>query len=185
MNKVKYGLKNVNYAVVTEAEGTVTYGTPTKVPGAVNITLSPVGDSTVFYADDVEYFNEDTNNGYDGALEMALIPDDFRVAVFGDELDSNGVLIENADSKPKKIALMFEFEGDVKQTRHVLYYVKVTRPNMDGSTKTNTKEPKTETMNIQARPSVDTRNVKAKAEQGTAGYDTFFESVYEPVPVTP
>ena len=59
-NKIKYGLKNVHYASITETntEGVidVTFGTPTPVPGAVNLVLSPVGESTPFYADNTEYF---------------------------------------------------------------------------------------------------------------------------------
>ena len=42
-NKVKYGLKNVHYAVITENNGETTYDTPKPIPGAVNLTLSPRG----------------------------------------------------------------------------------------------------------------------------------------------
>ncbi len=180
-NKVKYGLKNVHYAPLTETNGIVTYGDYEKIPGAVNLTTSPVGDTVEFYADDVLYYNEDVNDGYDGNLEIALIPDKFRVDVFGDTIDANGGLIENTNTaKSNKIALAFEFNGDAKKTRHVLYSVKVSRPNIDASTKTKTKEVKTESMAIQSRPRIDTGDVKAKLEQGKAGYDSFFSKVYEP-----
>lgn len=182
-NKVKFGLKNTHYAVITEVDGVVTFETPVAVPGSVNLVQNPVGDPVTFYADDTTYYSEDTNNGYDGNLEMALIPDGFRVDVLGDVIDTNGALIENKDGKPKRIALLYEFDGDVNKVRHVNYNVKVSRPNIDGSTRTNTKEPKTESMNIEVRPATDTGNVKAKLEQGKVGYDTFFDTVYEPVPV--
>lgn len=177
-NKVKYGLKNTHYAVVTEANGVVSYGTPKHVPGSVNLTLSAAGENVTFYADDQVYYEENTNNGYDGSLEMALIPDDFLVDVLGNTIDSNGAIVENANATIKKFALMFEFDGDQAKTRHVLYGVLPTRPNLDGSTRTNTKEPKTETMNIAARPAFDTSDVKAKVMQGETGYDTFFSAVY-------
>lgn len=176
-NKVKFGLKNVHYAVVTESNGVVQYGTPVPIPGAVNLTQSANGDSTEFYADDTAYFLSDTNNGYDGTLEIALIPDQFTIDVFGNTKDANGLLVENKDDTVKKIALMFEFSGDANKTRHVNYNVKVTRPNIDGSTTTNTKEPKTESLAIQARPALDTGDTKAKIEQGEAGYDNFFTAV--------
>lgn len=179
-NKIKYGLKNVHYAVQNEVAGAITYETPVKIPGAVNMTNAPVGDAVEFYADDGVYFSENTNNGYDGNLEIALIPDTFRVDVLGDTLDTNGALLENANAKPKKIALMFEFDGDAKQTRHILYSVTVARPNLDGSTRTNTKEPQTDSMEYQARPRMDNFNVKAKLQQGKDGYDNFFTAVYEP-----
>jgi len=177
-NKVKYGLKNVHYAVVTESGGVVSYATPKPISGAVNLALSAAGEAVKFYADDSLFYEENINNGYDGSLEMALIPDDFRVDVLGDALDANGALIENADAKPKKIALMFEFDGDANKTRYVCYSVLPTRPNVDGSTKTNTKEPKTEAMNISVRPAIDTKDVKVKIKQGDTGYDTFFTAVY-------
>jgi len=178
LSKVKYGLKNVHYAIVTEINGVANYGTPKAIPGAVNLVQNAVGDPVVFYADDMEYFREDTNNGYDGTLEMALIPDAFRADVFGDEIDANGALIENAYAHPKKIALMYEFDGDTNRTRHVNYNVSINRPNMDGSTRTATKEPKTETMNIAVRPAIDTGDVKGQIKQGQTGYDTFFSAVY-------
>lgn len=178
MNKIKYGIKNVHYSVVTEANGVASYGTPKAIPGAVNLVLNAVGEPVEFYADDSAYYQEETNNGYDGTLEMALIPDYFKVDVLGDEIDANGALIENANATTKKIALMYEFTGDINKIRHVNYNVKVSRPSVEGSTKTNTKEPKTETMNISARPAIDTSDVKTKVEQGTAPYDTFFSAVY-------
>lgn len=177
-NKIKYGLKNVYYAVITESAGTVSYGTPLAMPGAVNLTLSAVGENVTFHADDQIYFEENTNNGYDGSLEVALIPDSFRTDVLGDTVDTNGAIIENADATVKKCALMFEFDGDAKKTRHVLYSVLPTRPNVEGATKTNTKEPKTESMDISVRPAIDTSDVKAKVKQGDTGYDTFFTAVY-------
>jgi len=178
MNKIKFGLKNTYYSVITETNGVPSYGTPKAIPGAVNLVQNAAGEEVVFYADDLEYFKENTNNGYDGSIEMALIPDTFRTDVLGDTLDVNGALIENANATVKKIALMFEFDGDANKVRHVNYNVTVARPSIEGSTRTNTKEPKTETMNISVRPAIDTSDVKAKLEQGATGYDTFFTAVY-------
>jgi len=177
-NKVKFGLKNVHYAVITETDGGITYGTPKSIPGAVNLTLDAAGESVQFYADDSVYYEENTNDGYTGSLEMALIPDDFRVDVLGDKLDANGALIENKDAKAKHFALLFEFDGDAKKTRHVLYYVLASRPSVSGSTRTNTKEPQTETMNITARPAPDTGDVKAKVNQDDPPYAAFYTAVY-------
>lgn len=178
-NKVKYGLKNVYYSIITLANNIPSYGSPVHVPGAVNLTLSPVGEKVKFAADDMEdYFAENVNNGYDGSLEMALIPDSFRTDILGDTIDDNGAIIENANATVKRFALMFEFDGDAKKTRHVLYNVLANRPNIEGTTRSSTKEPKSETLEIEARPAVDTSDVKAKVKQGDTGYDTFFTAVY-------
>ena len=178
-NKVKYGLKNVYYAPITLTNNIPSYGTPVHIPGAVNLTLSPVGEKVKFAADDMEdYFAENVNNGYDGTLEMALIPDSFRTDILGDTIDKNGAIIENANATVKRFALMFEFDGDAKKTRHVLYNVLANRPNIEGTTRSSTKEPKSETLEIEARPAADTSDVKAKVKQGDTGYDTFFTAVY-------
>lgn len=179
MNKVKYGLKNVHYAVITDTAGVITFGTPVRIPGAVNLVLNPKGDKTEFYADDMAYFVTTANQGYEGSLELALIPDAFRKDVLGDKEDANKALFEDAAAIPKNIALMYEFEGDAKATRHVNYNVSVARPSIQSKTKTSSIEPVTDTINITASPASDTGYVKAKIQSGDTGYDTFYSSVYQ------
>lgn len=184
-NKVKYGLKNVHYAVATETGGTLTYATPVPVPGGVSITLEPKGEKAEFYADDGLYFSVESNQGYEGSLEMALMPDAFRIAVLGDRLDQNEGLFEDVNARPKQIALLFEFNGDVNATRHVLYYVHVRRPALTSTTTAAAVEVGTETLNLIASPAPGTGFVKAKLEAGKTGYSSFFTDVYTFVPPTP
>lgn len=182
MNKIKFGLKNVHYAVITETEGVITFGTPTRIPGGVSLSLTPKGDKTEFFADDMAYFVATANQGYEGSLEIALIPDNFRTEVLGEKADKNGVLFEDSNAIPKNIALMYEFSGDVKATRHVNYNVSVARPAIESTTKGTSIEPATDTIDITASPASDTGYVKAKAKLGDVGYDTFYSSVYSFVP---
>lgn len=177
-NKVKYGLKNVHYAVMTETDGVITYGTPKPIPGAVNLTLDPQGEQVEFYADDTKYFSTFANNGYSGTLEVALFPDDFKKDVLGYKEDENGVLFEDANAVPKNFALLFEFSGDKNAVRHVLYNVTASRPNLTSKTKGASIEVQTETINITAAPAPDTGMVKAKAEPGDAVYETWYQQVY-------
>ena len=183
MNKVKFGLRNVYTSVITDTAGVITYAAPVALPGGVNLTLDPRGETVEFYADDSLYFNETKNDGYEGNLEVAKVPDAFRKDVLGDIVDKNDNLFEDANAKPKKIALLFEFDGDANKTRHILYNVSVSRPNISGATTTNTKEPQTESFDIVAAPASDTGYVKAKVEAGAVGYDTFFTTVYKYVPI--
>lgn len=180
MNKVKYGLKNVFAAKLTEsASGAISFGTPRKIAGAVNMSLPPAGETTPFFADDIEYFTSITNNGYEGTLEVALVPDWFRTDILNETVDVNDVQVENASVQPERFALLFEFSGDANRTRHVLYNCKAARPNVESATKTNTTEVKTEVLNIVAKPLPD-GVVKAKTKDTTPDsvYNGWFDSVY-------
>lgn len=92
-NKVKFGLKNCHYAKATLDPDTneVTFATPVAIPGAVNLSLDPEGDTEPFYADDMVYYTTVANNGYSGDLEIALIPESFRKDILKETEDTNGV----------------------------------------------------------------------------------------------
>ena len=97
-NRVKFGLKNCHYAIATlAADGTVTFGTPVALPGAVSLSLDAEGDNDPFYADDSVYYMVSNNNGYSGDFELALIPESFLTDVMHETEDANGVIVENKD----------------------------------------------------------------------------------------
>ena len=179
-NKVKYNLKNVHYALLTNA-ATPTYGTPVAIPGAVSLSLDANGEPENFYADGVAYYVINNNMGYDGDLEIALIPESFRTDVLKETLDNNGVLVENSDSELAAFALLFEFDGDEKHIRHVLYNCSASRPAIEGKTNEDTKEVQTETITIKATP-LSNGFVKAKTGNTTAAasYSGWYSAVYIP-----
>ena len=187
MNKVKYGLKNVHAAKLTETivdgNTTYTYDTPKRIPGAVNMSLDAESESTPFYADNIVYFRSTTNNGYSGDLEIALVPEWFRKEILQEAKDSNGVFIEKSETgEPVHFALLFEFDGDVKAIRHVLYNCSVsTRPTVESKTKEENIEPGTESLSISADAREDGL-IKARTgdDTTTATYNAWYESVYLP-----
>ena len=186
-NKVKYNLKNVHAAKLTETvvEGVTnySYATPQAIPGAVSITLDAEGDSSPFYADGIVYFRTYANNGYSGDLEIALIPEWFRTEILKETLDTNGVLVEKADNTESvKFALLFEFDGDERAIRHVMYNCSASRPSIESSTKEETIEPGTETLSLTADPREDGL-VKSRTGDTTsaATYAGWYQSVYVPV----
>ena len=181
-NKVKFGLKNAHYAKATfDEDGNVTYDKPVRLPGAVSLSMDPEGENENFYADDIVYYVINNNSGYEGDLELALIPEEFLKDILHEEEDGNGVLTENANTSFERFALLFEFTGDAKAIRHVLYCCSASRPAMEGETAEDEKEVKTETLSLMAS-ALANGFVKAKTSSNTskAVYDAWYDEVYEP-----
>jgi len=151
-NKVKFNLKNTHYALLTIGEdGTPTFGTPVPMPGSVSISLDANGEPENFYADGGVYYVINNNCGYDGDLELAAF------------------------------ALLFEFDGDQKHIRHVLYNCSASRPGIEGKTNEDSKEVQTEKLSLKAVPLANGM-VKAKTGNTTDAttYADWYKAVYVP-----
>lgn len=181
-NKVHYDLSNVHFAPITDGA----YDTPIKLGGAISMDLSAEGETGKLRADGTDYYVYNSNNGYSGDLNFALIPEVFRIEALGEELTEEKVLIENALKDGKAFALLFEFFGDQKHTRHVLYNCHSARPSIVGENKENQKEADTETVTITASPDEE-GNVKVSTTPETPAtvYDTWFAKVYKKGAVSP
>ncbi len=185
-NKVKYNLKNVHAAKLTKTEDGYSYETPKAIPGAVSISLEAEGESNPFYADGIVYFRTSANNGYSGDLEIALIPEWFRTEILKERLDTNGVLVESSDiSETEKFALLFEFDGDKKAIRHVMYNCSASRPGIESETKEESIEPGTESLSLTCDPREDGL-VKSRTGDTTvdATYTNWYKTVYIPLDKT-
>lgn len=183
-NKVRFNLKNVHYAILTETvqSGVVSYswGTPVAVRGAVSLDLSQEGEVTPFYADGITFYRSVANNGYSGTLEMARISDQMMKDVWGDTLGTTSkVLTENANVNPKSFALLYEIDGDADEELYVLYNVSGSRPNIGSQTNEATKEPRTQSVDIAAIPLAN-GNVLARttADTPSATKTGWFSSVF-------
>ena len=181
-NKVKFNICNVHYALQTITDdGTVSFGTPYAMPGAVSLALDANGEPSNFYADGYAYYTISNNMGYDGDLELAMVPEKFRTEVLKEELDSNKVLVENANVETANFALLFEFDGDVKKIRHVLYNCAASRPSIESQTNEDEIEVQTETLALTATPLAN-GYVKAKTGDDTTDvvYQGWYSAVYLP-----
>ena len=157
-NKVRFGLKNVYYAILTESDNAApSYGTPKKLLGAVSLDLTQDGSTNSFYADNIEFFRTEADNGYTGSLELARISDEALKDIWGFGYDSTNKLIyEDSGKDPKPFALLFQVEGDANADLYVLYKCYASRPNIGSTTiNENGKEPQTQTIDLAARPLPD------------------------------
>lgn len=180
-DKVQFNLKNVHYAVQTASGDAPTWDTPVKVPGAVNLSLDQQGELTKFYADGIVYWQSSSNNGYEGDLEMALIPDQMLMDIWGyTKTETDNVLIENATVEPKAFALLFEIDGDVNGRRYCLYNCSGTRPGISSKTNESTKEPQTQSFTVSAVP-LENGKVLARTTDETTSQvkNEWFSEVYE------
>lgn len=153
MDKVKFGIKNVHIFPITAYVSAVpVYGTVIPIPGAVSLSMGAQGDINKFYADNIVYYQTSANNGYEGDLTVALIPDEYYENVLGYEKDTNGVVTEDASKEAKAFAMTFEEEGDQTGTKYVFYNCTATRPSRDLNTIEDTKTPTTQTLTVSAAP---------------------------------
>lgn len=182
-NKVKFGLSKVYYSKITYGEdGTRTFAAPKPLPGAVSLSLEAQGESVKWYADNILFYASATNTGYQGDLELARITDEFRRDIYGDVKDTaTGVQYENAAAEPAHFALLFQFEGDVHATRHIMYDCVAGRPSVASNTTNETKEPVTSSIPVTAAPRED-GIVKGSTTDDTpaATYNAWFTAVNEP-----
>lgn len=188
-NKVTFGLENVRWVeVVAESkDGVLTYNDVVKtLPGAVELTLDPSGDSSPLKADNINYYIAESNDGYSGKLKIANMTQEFSRIVLGEQLDPvSKVMTEVANAEKKRIALMFQIEGDVKATRHILYNVSVQRPSLGSATKDGGNVNSAE-LNFSASPRPLDKVVKRRTTEDTPAdvYDAWFTKPFEPATVT-
>lgn len=181
-NKVLYGISKCYIALLTEQDGEITYGTPFAMPGVTGLAPEPQGESTKFYADNIVYFIANSNQGYEGDLVLAVTPEEFLTQILGQKKDTNGAVIENANDKTARFALMFEGQGDQKARRWVYWDCTASRPSRENNTKEESVEVGTDTITITMSPRSTDQAIKCYIEPSDENqevYDTFFDKVYE------
>ena len=179
-DKVKFGIKNVHvFPITAMTAGVPTYGSPIAVPGAVSFSMSAQGDINKFYADNIVYYQSSANNGYEGDLTLALIPEEFYQQVFQQTPDANGVLTENASVEARSFAMTFEEDGDQTGTKFVLYNCTATRPTKELQTIEDSKTPVTQALTVSAVP-LQSGDVMGMTTSATpdAVKNAWHESVY-------
>lgn len=181
------GLKDMVIAPLTaDSETGVTYGTLQAVSGAIEATVSAgEKDPEVMYADDDEYDVVYQDPEIKFTTKMADIPLLIRKMIFGNEIDSNGVLVKNADDKPPYFAVGFKSEKANHSYRYVWLY-KVRAKPMSEHYKTKARKEITRqpgTVEWTAIKRIYDGQYQVTADEGENGFTaemgaTFLSSVY-------
>lgn len=183
MGRIRYGIKNLHYALATTGEGgALTYATPVALPGAKALSLSPTGDALDEYADNVRWYHLDSNQGYEGTLEVEDTAelDTFLQAVLSWQRGQGGALFEHASDQQLEFALLGQFElagGTETGKRFALFRCIIARPELSGQTKEESITVNTNTLNLTVLPRVNDDLVKASCTSEATAYSTWFEAV--------
>lgn len=177
-NKVKFNLKNCHYAVRTSGGA----GAVKTCPGAVSLSLDPQGEQTKFFADGVVYYMSQSNQGYAGDFELALITDEMRQDLWNQHLHATDkTLYELSSDEPAVFDFGFQIDGDVLERLVWLYGCTATRPKIASQTNTDTKEPQTDTVSLTSSPLTNGLTIVATTKDTTTTVrSSWFSSVYEP-----
>lgn len=183
-NKVEFGLSDLYFGTYTVAQGgTVTLGTPYHLPGAVSLSLESDSDENSFYADNVKYWAQYSDNGMTGTLEVARFTDAFKTQFLGYvELTDGGVAQVKGATKPS-LYVMFQGLGDAQKRRTIMYNVSLGSISRDFETTEENIDPNTESIDITVIGDNATGIVRATYNEDATGYATLFTA--PPVPALP
>lgn len=185
-NKITFGLKNCYYSKATEgSDGTFTFATPVKLPGAQEFSTDIVGGATNVNADDQIIKTVNSFTGRTLTLKLTELPESFKKDVLGYQaLSSNGNLIEVVNAPTVSFALGFEIQGDSTATRVWFYLCTVTPISESSKTKADSIEVNAISLNINVRPikvNDSISIIKITAKSTDTNYSTFLSSA----PVVP
>lgn len=113
------GLRDLFYAVCTEADGAETYGTPKKMAEAMTADLSVKTADGSLYADDT--LSESVSEFASGTLKLGVkdLTPEVLAEVLGQEVDQNNVVWAGKDDEPPYVAIGFRAKKTGGRFRYV------------------------------------------------------------------
>ena len=180
-NIVNWGLVESGWSAITvDANGNDTYGAVQKFKGLRSVSFTANGDTPKVYADGTIIYVGKNNNGYTGTMEFTNPDEAFLRYVLGETLES-GLQYEELEPVVNRVALLWEWEGDQRKTRHCMYNCTISRPDLSSITKGDggTKTAQYMTLNIEAIPRPNDDRIKVRSTETTTStvYDNWFTAV--------
>ena len=113
------GLRDLYYAICTEADGVETYGTPKRMAEAMTADLSVKTADGSLYADDT--LSESVTEFASGTLKLGIkeLAPEVTAEVLGQEVDQNKVVGAGKDDEPPYVAVGFRAKKKNGEFRYV------------------------------------------------------------------
>lgn len=156
---LKKSIAKVGYALVTEENGTYTYGTPkwliSDEAGGREYSAEPNGENTEIYSDGIIVYSAEENNGYDITLTLLAVIDDVEKDWDNVETVTNGGILEVAKTKSKPKFALFIIEDTTNEKGQTTIFFNCCiskRPTISGKTSEGSFEAQFPEWSISARP---------------------------------
>ena len=184
-NKVRFGLSNVHYSLISEDASThaITFGTPVAWRGAVSLTIDVEADTNKFYADNGVWASFDSATGGTATLEMADVPESVYTDLLGFIKTAADEIVENTTPISQEFALLFEVSGNTDPIGYRLYRCTLSRPGLTANTTNESTDPETSSFTLTYMPidNGDVKTIKSHQVLDTAQKKTaFYASVALP-----
>ena len=183
-NKVNWGLAASAWGKITEdANGNDVYGPPIRFVGNRQVNWTQAGDVVKVFADGTVIYVGRQNSGYTGSMELTNLDDEFSEWILGETVDSKNVQIESKESQVNRFYLIWEWIQDEKNTRHIMYNITATRPDINATTKGDGDSLTAQyvTVNLTAIPRADgIVKAKTRADVDSVAYEGWFNAAYQP-----
>ncbi len=181
-------LDNIHYAMLTtdEVGVPVVYGEIKKLPGGIDVTITPNAQSTPQYADNGKVANFVSAGDVNITVEMTALPTETQADWLGHMIDERGGIVENKDDTPDYFAFGFRTEtSEGKQKLVWLYKVKAAPPEEKYHTLAGDVTYSTTTTTLSAETRNADGNWKYSLLEGDPDVDpadlaAFFDSVMDP-----
>ena len=181
MNKVEFGISNLHVGTYSvDDQGAVTMGTPYHVPGAKSFSPEQDSNNNVFYADDIAYWSEYTEGPFEGDLEVALFPDEFKTQFLGYRTTADGGLGQVKNAVKPNVYVCFDIKGDKEGRRAIFYNCSLGSITRAYETIEDKKEPATEKIGVTCVGDNTTGLTKVTYKPDDAGYATLYTNPAAP-----
>ena len=180
-NKVLFGFSELHIGTYTvDDDGNVTLGEPYHQKGAVGYSPEADNEEVDFWADNVDYFNEQTTGTRSGDLVVAKFDDTFKEQFLGYKRSSGGGLAEVINPVKPRVYVAFQIDGDVDNVRHIMYNGSLGSIDREFNTMEGTREPVTESLPVKFIGDKASGIIVDNYHPGDAGYEDLFSN--PPVP---